>query len=257
MRPCLLVVAACAILAREAAAQSLAERVRSAKDDNVVFHFTPRAGVCGDGRSFVRMGHSYQGSFNSGDYSRPCEPGPVQVQLTLRNGEVEGVQAWVGRMRARDAQDLGTVPAPEAARYLLSIAASGRSSASAKAIFPAVLADSATVWPALLTIAKDRDGRSRQTREDASFWLSRFAAGAIDGRPNQPFDDDDDGTDSKDDLKSHAVFVLSQLPHGEGIPNLLDVVRSRADVRVRGKALFWLGQSGDPRALELFEALLK
>ena len=121
MRPSLLIVAACALLAREAEAQSLAERVRNAKDDNVVFHFTPRAGVCGDGRSFVRMGHSYQGSFNSGDYSRPCEPGPVQVQLTLRAGEVEGVQAWVGRLRAHDAQDLGTVPAPEAARYLLSL----------------------------------------------------------------------------------------------------------------------------------------
>ncbi len=32
--------------------------------------------------------------------------------------------------------------------------------------------------------------------------------------------------------------------------------RSHPDPEVRRKALFWLGQSGDPRALALFEELL-
>jgi len=33
-------------------------------------------------------------------------------------------------------------------------------------------------------------------------------------------------------------------------------VRSNRDPEMRRKALFWLGQSGDPRALALFEELL-
>jgi hypothetical protein len=50
---------------------------------------------------------------------------------------------------------------------------------------------------------------------------------------------------------------MSQLPHGEGVQSLLDVARTNKDAHVRGKALFWLGQSGDPRALRLFESILK
>ncbi len=258
MRRARLVLMLALFAGERVSAQALADRVRAVRDGNVTFHYTPRAGVCGDGRNYMRIGHSYHGSFNGDFERRQCESGPVQVQLTMRDGAVERVQAWAGRLRERDARDLGAIPAPEAARYLLGIAATGSSSASTKAILPAVLADSATVWPALLAIAKDTDTRSRSTRQDAAFWLSRYAAGAIAGRANQPFDDeDDDDAGSKDDLKAHAVFVLSQLPHGEGVPNLLEVARSKGDVRVRSKALFWLGQSGDRRAIDLFESLLR
>jgi HEAT repeat protein len=254
-------VACCAFaLAPTAAdAQSLAERVGAARDGAVTFHYTPRAGVCGDGERYMRIGRSYHGSFSTNMDRERCEAGPVQVQLTLNDGEVTRVQAWAGRLRRRDARDLGAVPAPEAARFLMSIAARGSSSASSKAILPAVLADSATVWPGLLAIAKDTDSRSRQTRQDATFWLSRFAAGAVVGKPNEPFDDDhdDDSMDGKTDLKAHAVFVLSQLPRHEGIPELLEIARSKGDPIVRSKALFWLGQSGDPRAIPLFESLLR
>jgi hypothetical protein len=180
----------------------------------------------------------------------------VQVRLTVRDGAVDRVQSWVGPLRAREARDLGVVSAPEAARYLMTIAARGAHVASAKAIFPAVLADSATVWPALLAIARDLDTRSKATRQDALFWLSRFASGAVAGHPDQPFEMEDDGGDDED-LKSHAVFVLSQLPNGAGIPNLLEVARSNPSRRVRSQALFWLGQSGDPRAIALFESVLR
>lgn len=259
MRRIVEVVALALLVCPAAASQSLADRVSAVRDGDVTFHYTPRAGVCGDGKTFMRIGsNSYHGSFTSGDYyQRQCEAGPLQVQLTVRDGVVDRVQSWAGRLRTRDARDLGVVPAFEAARYLISIASRGRSGASAKAILPAVLADSATVWPALLTIAKDAE-RPRQTRQDASFWLSRYAAGALNGHTNNPLDEADDHVaGDKEDLKSHAVFVLSQLPNGQGVENLLDVARSKGDVRVRSKALFWLGQSGDHRAIELFESLLR
>lgn len=187
----------------------------------------------------------------------PCIFGPVQVRLTMESGAVHRVETWVGPPRAREARDLGEVSAPEAARYLITIAEHGTSKASAKAIFPAVLADSVTVWPALFPIARNTDTRSRATRRDALFWLSRFASGAVAGRPNNPFAEDEEPESGDDELKKHAVFVLSQLPRDEGVPQLLEVARSNRDWRVRSHALFWLGQSGDPRALDLFESVLR
>ena len=237
-------------------AQQLADRVAAIGDGMANFHFTGRPGVCGDGQRFMRIGrHSYMGSYSNDARYEQCVPGPVQVRVTVRGGTVERVETWVGGLRTRDGRDLGAVPAPEAARFLMSVASRGSSHASSKAILPAVLADSAIVWPTLLTIASDSEGRSKSTRNDAMFWLSRYAAGATAGRPNSPIDEDDDS--EGEDLKGHAVFVMSQLPRGEGVQSLLDVARTNKDAHVRGKALFWLGQSGDPRALRLFESILK
>jgi len=244
-------------------AQSLANRVASVGDGEITFHFAPRPGLCGDGEHYIRTGRSsYHGSFSYGAFSNgrtnaPCVVGPVQVRLTMSDGAVGRVQTWVGPLRSRNARDLGVVSATEAARYLMTIAARGTPAVSAKAIFPAVLADSATVWPALLAIAKDTDTRTRSTRQEAMLFLSRFASGALAGHPDDPFDEDDESGDPEEDLKIHAVFVLSQLPRGESIPGLLEVVRSNKSRRVRSQALFWLGQSGDPRAIALFESVLR
>ncbi len=239
-----------------AAAQSLAERVEATRDGAVTFQYAARAGVCGDGEHFVRMGRSYHGSFSKDARREPCVAGPVQVRVTMREGEAQRVDSWVGIARSRNARDLGAVSAVEAARYLMQVAAHASSGASSKAIFPAVLADSATVWPALLAVARDTATRSRSTRHDALFWLSRYAAGSVAGRSNNPFNDDADETDAQD-LKGHAVFVLSQLPRNEGVPVLLDIARANPDAVMRGKAMFWLGQSGDARALALFESVLR
>ncbi|HJU69683.1 MAG TPA: HEAT repeat domain-containing protein [Gemmatimonadaceae bacterium] len=238
-------------------AQSLASRI-AAEDGAVTFHYAPRPGICGDGETFIRTGRSsYHGSFSTKRAMEPCIFGPAQVRLTVEDGTVHRIETFVGPLRSRRARDLGEVSAPEAARYLMTIAERGKTGASAKAIFPAVIADSVTVWPALLTIARDTDTRSRATRQDALFWLSRFASASLAGHPNDPFADDEEERSGDDELKSHAVFVLSQLPRSEGIPQLLEVARSNRDWRVRSKALFWLGQSGDPRAIELFESILR
>ena len=239
-------------------AQSLASRIAAVEDGAVTFHYAPRPGVCGDGEHFIRTGRSsYHGSFSTKRAMEPCIFGPVQVRLTMEDGAVHRVETWVGPLRSRDARDLGEVSAPDAARYLMTIAARGAAGASKRAIFPAVLADSVTIWPELFAIARDTDTRSRATRQDALFWLSRFASGAVAGRPNNPFADDEEERSEDDDLKSNAVFVMSQRPRDEGIPQLLEVARSNPNQRVRSQALFWLGQSGDPRAIDLFESVLR
>ena len=116
------------------------------------------------------------------------------------------------------------------------------------------------VWPTLLVIARDSQNLPRATRLDAAFWLSRFAEAAIGGEHRDLVTDDsadDARNEGEDGLRNHAVFVLSQLPRREGLPALLEIVRSNHDRKVRRQALFWLGQSGDARALALFESLLR
>jgi HEAT repeat protein len=239
-------------------AQSLASRVAAVDNGAVTFHYAARPGICGDGDSFVRTGpRTYHGSWSSRRPMEPCIFGPVQVRLTLEDGAVQRLESWVGPLRSRGARDLGEVSAPEAARYLMTIAERGTARASKNAIFPAVLADSATVWPALFPIARNTETRSKSTRQDALFWLSRFASAALAGRPNNPFAEDEESPSEDDELKTHAVFVLSQLPRVDGIPQLLEVARSNRNWRVRSQALFWLGQSGDPRAIALFESVLR
>jgi HEAT repeat protein len=52
------------------------------------------------------------------------------------------------------------------------------------------------------------------------------------------------------------VFALSQLPREEGVPKLMEVARNNRNPQVRKQAMFWLGQSHDPRAVKFFEEIL-
>jgi hypothetical protein len=57
-------------------------------------------------------------------------------------------------------------------------------------------------------------------------------------------------------VQKKAVFALSQLPKDEGVPKLIEVAETNRNVEVRKQAMFWLGQSNDPRALDFFEKVL-
>lgn len=47
-----------------------------------------------------------------------------------------------------------------------------------------------------------------------------------------------------------------QRPKDESVPALIKIARTNRDPEIRKKAMFWLSQSRDPRALDLFEELL-
>ena len=237
-------------------AQSLGDRVGATRDGAVTFQFAARDGICGDGSSFIRYGRSVIGNYSEATRSMPCVTGPVQVRLTLHDGAVERVESWVGPARAHEGTSLGTVSAVEGATYLVGVSEHATGRASSSAILPAVLADTAVIWPALIRLAHDSVTASRAARQEATMWLSRYAAGAVAGRRNDPLSHDE-GVDDQEALKDQAVFVLSQMHDRSGVPALLEVARTNKDAHVRGSALFWLGQSGDPRALSLFESLLR
>ena len=244
--------------------QPLDRRVAAAPDGTVRLSFAARPNVCGDGRGSISMdcddgncGH-YTVSVGRRDRDEveyDCDPGPVRVSLRISGGRVTSVRTYVGgRWRATTADgvtDLGTVGAREAAAYFLGLAAKDSGAAAEHAVFPAILADSVTVWPDLLRIA--RDARlSRRTRRQAVFWLGQAAGDAA----TRGLTDlvDDRATDR--DVREQAVFALSQRPKDEGVPALIRIARQNPDPELRKKAIFWLGQSDDPRALALFEELL-
>ena len=89
-------------------------------------------------------------------------------------------------------------------------------------------------------------------RNQAVFWLSQAAGDAAVKDLRDLVDDD---TVDRD-VREHAVFALSQEPHDVGVPALIQIARTNKDPGVRRKAIFWLGQSNDPRALSLFEEIL-
>ena len=65
-------------------------------------------------------------------------------------------------------------------------------------------------------------------------------------------------TDDPDaEVKKKAVFALSQIPNGEGVPDLIQVAQENKSREVRKQAMFWLGQSRDARAVEFFAEILK
>jgi HEAT repeat protein len=122
--------------------------------------------------------------------------------------------------------------------------------AARHAIFAATLADSVTIWPDLLAIARDRGVRAA-TRKQAVFWLGQAAGDAATAGLDSLAGSDDDV-----EVREAAVFALSQRPGDEGVPALIRIARDHRDPRLRRRAMFWLAQSDDPRALALFEEIL-
>jgi hypothetical protein len=253
------VLAALAAAADIAPAQSIASRVARVSNGNVRMSFAAKPGICGSGNS-IRNGRGRTTWGNDWNTSRDvewesdCSVGPARVVIDRRNGELADLRFYVGgrwRPAGSDVVDLGTVPAREAADYLVSIAQSEKGSMGEKAIFPATMADSANIWPAMLKIARNSD-LPRSTRTQSVFWLGQAAGDAATANLNSIVLDN-----SVDrEVRESAVFALSQRPREEGVPALISVARTNKDPEIRKKALFWLGQSHDPRAIDLFEELL-
>jgi hypothetical protein len=250
------------LLASAAAAhsQSLERRIADAPDGEVRLTFTARPGVRGDGAGRIswqcgdgRCNHNVTRG-RPGDRAA-CEEGPVRVRVTKRDGAVVDLDTYVGgdwsAPAAGRATDLGVVAAPDAAAWLLSFARRDGTRAGTAAILPALLADSVTAWPTLLEIAQDRDVPER-TRKDAVFWVGQAAEQAA----TEGLVEIVDRPEGERAVQESAVFALSQRPRDEAVPVLIRVARTHRDPEIRRKAIFWLGQSNDPRALAYFEDVL-
>jgi HEAT repeat protein len=102
----------------------------------------------------------------------------------------------------------------------------------------------------LIRIAKQDS--SQDVRKQAVFWLGQKASAEC----IKALKDIVEAPDSESGLKDQAVFAISQLPKDKSVPMLIDLAKANKNPEVRKKAIFWLGQSGDPAALKYFEDIL-
>jgi hypothetical protein len=93
------------------------------------------------------------------------------------------------------------------------------------------------------------DAESEHTREQALFWLGQ-------GRgPTSELVRLYDRLD-RPELRRHYTFVISQRHDDQSLDKLIDIAGHDPDRDVRRQALFWLGQSKDPRALAFLRDLV-
>jgi len=92
---------------------------------------------------------------------------------------------------------------------------------------------------------------SIEMRKQALFW-----AGQNGGASTESFASlYDKMTDSE--IKEQLIFVLSQRGRdGKALEKLMDIAKTDKDKELRSKAVFWLGQSRDPRAAKFLEDLI-
>ena len=236
-------------------AQSLSRLIRDGHSDRVAFTFAPRPGTCGNGRNYLEdgFGGSQIEDANFSGYSRhsmqrECARGPVRVVATLIDGEVTRLRTHVGPpARSDDVRELGDVSVREATDYLRSLFEASDGRLASDAMFAYTLADSTTPWPALLRVARNED-RPKSVRQNATIWLSRGAAYKLGATSDESPDDE---------VRSAAVFAVYNHDREHAVPQLLEIVRTSKRPAVRASALFWLGQTGDPRGLALMEEILR
>lgn len=249
--------------AAPAGAQSLAERIADAPADQAVrFSYASRPGVCGTGENVMVRSADGDTSVIRGNGRRRgwealCEEGPVHVQLEREGRSIVDVEMRVGPRPSFPAPggagiaELGEVGAGEAVEALQGAVTSdlGRRAAG-ELILASTLAD-AESWPGLLVLARERS-LDDDARSSAVFWLAQAAGErATEGLVSLIGDDSDEM-----EVRESAVFALSQVGGSGSVDALMTIARTHSEPKLRKSAMFWLGQSDDPRVIEFFERIL-
>ncbi|HEX2781763.1 MAG TPA: HEAT repeat domain-containing protein [Gemmatimonadaceae bacterium] len=232
-----------------AGAQSLAARIAAAPAGEVRMSYATRSGVCGDGKSVVAFGQTMYMDNTMESYGRwsgvNCKPGGARVTVRTGASGVEAVRTRIGgswESASGAVTDLGVVSAPAAASYLLDVAEKLPGKAGRYALLAAVVADSIDINDRLLAIAR-RSTIARETRQRAVHWLGELGDASL----VAPLTALAQGDDSEEGVGMAAVYALTRLPGGVGIPTVIDLARNSRSREIRERAVFWLGQSEDPR----------
>ncbi len=101
----------------------------------------------------------------------------------------------------------------------------------------------------LLDVARNRQ-EPLEVRKQALFWAGQGGASLTDLAGLY---------DALDDraMREQLIFVYSQREEPAALDKLLDIARRDPDPEARKKALFWLGQSGDPRAAKALQDIIE
>ena len=225
----------------------IARRVDAVRDGLVSMRFAARPGVCSDGSGST---WTRGASNDSWDWRRSCVSGPVSVVLGRADNTTVSVRVFIGDNRRGGAGDteLGIVSAPEAARYLVEIARGLRGRNATEAVSGAALADSVNLAPELTSLVRDGNA-ALDTRQQALFWLGQTPIATTDltrlYANLTPFG-----------LREHFVFVISQRHDDPSVDKLIDIASHDVDREIRKHAMFWLGQTNDPRAVKFLRDIV-
>ncbi len=101
----------------------------------------------------------------------------------------------------------------------------------------------------LLAIFSD-PSEDPEIRELALFMAGQ--SGNVDARVlSQMYDDTDDT-----EMKGNILFTLTRVDSDAAFEKMLDIARNEEDPELREQAVFWIGQSGDPRAQDVLLEIL-
>jgi HEAT repeat protein len=102
----------------------------------------------------------------------------------------------------------------------------------------------------LINLARNENASS-DLRKNALFWAGQ--EGNVDAAELKAIYENTQDFE----LREHAIFVLSQFDRSEDATTvLIDIAKSEANPDLRDKALFWLGESNDPRAARFLADLI-
>ncbi len=118
-----------------------------------------------------------------------------------------------------------------------------------KILFSVSQVDEAEGGKWLVSVARDR-AQPIEVRKQALFWAGQGGAPIADlASLYSSFDDRE--------MKDQLIFVYSQREEPAAVDKLLEIARRDPDGELRKKALFWLGQSDDPRAAKAIQDIIE
>jgi HEAT repeat protein len=101
----------------------------------------------------------------------------------------------------------------------------------------------------LIGIARDRT-QPVEIRKQALFWAGQGGASLADLGSLY-------STTDEREMKEQLIFVYSQRDEPAAVDKLLEISKRDPDPELRKKALFWLGQSDDPRAAKALQDIIE
>lgn len=235
----------------------IAEKVRTAGTRTLAFTTRARPEVCGDGIDVVSDGlggeiQYYNEYYDGSSWTRrPCVHGPLRLTIRAVEGMPSRIRVTAGTLPvlADTVVDLGVVSARDAAAYLLTLARSDQGRVAEQALLPLLLVDSAPRWEILARAARDTT-RMLRYRRRASDLLARGAASTLGAAG---------WSEDAAAVQRRAVVdaLATRRPRdADPVPDLLDIARANRYPDARAAALHRLGQTADPRAIDLFAAML-
>jgi hypothetical protein len=236
---------------------SIADQVRAAGTRTLAFTTRARTEVCGDGIDVVSDGlggemQYYNEYYDGSSWTRrPCVHGPLRLTIRTVDGVPSRIRVTAGSLPvlADTVLDLGVVSTHDAGAYLSTLARSDQGRVAEQALLPLLLVDSAPRWEILAAAARDTT-RMLRYRRRASDLLARGAASTLGAAAR---------SEDPAAVQRRAVVeaLASRRPRdADPVPDLLEIARANRHPDARAAAIHRLGQTADPRAIDLFAAML-